>query len=88
MLGVGVGSGLQILADAVGIQVPAVQEGFRSAVQSPRLVPFLVLSAVVTAPVVEELFFRGLLYQTAASAGRRSCRRSSTSNRASEPPWS
>jgi membrane protease YdiL (CAAX protease family) len=65
VLDVGVGSGLQILAGAIGIDVPTMQEGFRTAVQSPQLVPFLALSAGVIAPICEELFFRGLLYQSA-----------------------
>lgn len=55
--------GLTILIEQAGGQLPAVQEEFREAAQSRQMLPYLVAAAVVLAPVGEELFFRGMLFQ-------------------------
>jgi uncharacterized protein len=54
---------LQLLAGLVGVDLPQPQEGVRETAADPALLPWLVVSAVVVAPIAEELFFRGMLYQ-------------------------
>jgi uncharacterized protein len=61
---IGLGLLLQLLAAVAGVDVPQPQEGARDAIADPQLLPWLVLSAVLVAPVAEELFFRGLLFQS------------------------
>lgn len=52
---------LQALAALAGYELPQPQQEVRDAVADPGLAPWLILSAVVVAPVSEELFFRGML---------------------------
>lgn len=54
---------LSLLAGLRGEELPTVQEEFRRAVQNPRTAPLFAVGAVVFAPVAEELFFRGMLFQ-------------------------
>jgi uncharacterized protein len=75
LLGLGVGVGaflavnivlvllLQLVAALGGFELPQPQEGAREAAADPELLPWLIVSAVVVAPLAEELFFRGMLYQ-------------------------
>lgn len=53
---------LQPLAEAFGFQIPEVQETLRQLVASPAA-PLAVFVIVVLAPLAEELFFRGMLFQ-------------------------
>jgi uncharacterized protein len=68
-LGVGVAAfALQIvlaatLQQVIDVPMEDVQEGLREAAHDPQLLPFLLLGAVVLAPLAEELFFRGMLHQ-------------------------
>jgi uncharacterized protein len=57
------GVALQLAAELVGIELPQPQEQVRDMAADPTLIPWLLLSAVVVAPVAEELYFRGMLYQ-------------------------
>lgn len=54
---------LSALADLRGQELPMIQEDFRRALQDPRTAPLFALGAVVFAPIAEELFFRGMLFQ-------------------------
>lgn len=54
---------LQILAGLGGMDLPEPQEDLRRLATDPSSVPWLLLAAVVFAPIAEEVFFRGLLYQ-------------------------
>lgn len=59
----GVGALLELAVRAGGAEVPVVQESFREAATDPLRAPLFVVSAVLVAPIAEELFFRGLLFQ-------------------------
>lgn len=54
---------IAVVADRLGLELPAVQETFRTIAQQPETVPVLVVSTVLLAPVAEEVVFRGLLFQ-------------------------
>jgi membrane protease YdiL (CAAX protease family) len=54
---------LTLVSTRMGGDIPSVQETFQSAARDRATLPFLALSAVVFAPLGEELFFRGLLFQ-------------------------
>lgn len=55
--------GLVALLTSLGLDVPAVQDSFRVIAQDRATAPALVLTAVLLAPVSEELLFRGVLFQ-------------------------
>lgn len=55
--------GLVALLTSLGIDVPAVQDTFRVIAQDRATAPALVLTAVVLAPLSEEVLFRGVLFQ-------------------------
>lgn len=50
------------LVSRMGGEVPSVQETFRVIAEDPRTAPSLVLTAVLLAPMGEELVFRGVLF--------------------------
>lgn len=51
------------LTDLLGIEVAPVQQRIRELAAEPDLLPFLLVSVAIAAPLAEELFFRGLLFQ-------------------------
>lgn len=57
------------LTELVGIDVAPVQQRIRDIAAEPAMVPFLVVSVVVAAPIAEELFFRGMLFQWLRARG-------------------
>lgn len=60
------------LTELVGIEVAPVQQRIRDFAGDPEMVPYLLLSVVLVAPLAEELFFRGMLFQwLRARAGAR-----------------
>lgn len=63
VFGFGLGALAQAIVAATGRELPVLQEAFVEAAAEPATAVLLVLSAVVLAPVGEELFYRGLLYQ-------------------------
>ncbi|MFO8074498.1 MAG: CPBP family intramembrane glutamic endopeptidase [Actinomycetota bacterium] len=65
LFGLGLGALLQAAISAAGAEVPVVQETFRQAAAGPSAW-LLLLSAVVLAPVAEELLYRGMLFQALA----------------------
>lgn len=62
VLNVIVGLAIQLGAQALGVDVPETQQSLREATRDPRQIPWFVVSAVLVAPLAEELFFRGMLY--------------------------
>ena len=87
-LGINIGVGLlvQAIARAAGAELPVPQERLRELAADPLMLGWLLVTAVVIAPVCEELFFRGMLQQTlrrrmgarAASRSRPCCLHSLT----------
>ncbi len=63
VINLGLGLGLRLLAEYTNIELPPVQEQFRAFAADRVLAPFLVLAAVLVAPLAEELFYRGMLFQ-------------------------
>ncbi|MBA3622049.1 MAG: CPBP family intramembrane metalloprotease [Actinomycetota bacterium] len=59
----GLGSLLELTARLFGGDLPTVQQDFRRLAEDAGSAPLLLFSAAVCAPLGEELFFRGLLYQ-------------------------
>lgn len=55
--------GLVVLLTGLGVDVPPVQDSFRVIAQDRATAPALVLTAVLLAPLGEELLFRGVLFQ-------------------------
>lgn len=58
---VGLGVALALLLQLLGLDVPVVQEELRQAARNPQVAPVFVISAVLIAPIFEELFFRGMV---------------------------
>ncbi len=54
---------IQLVANLTGGELPTVQENLREATRDPRIGAVVVGSAVLVAPIAEELFFRGMLFQ-------------------------
>jgi membrane protease YdiL (CAAX protease family) len=54
---------LQLFATFTGAELPEVQQGLRDAAQDGRIGLLVMGSAVLVAPLAEELYFRGLLFQ-------------------------
>jgi membrane protease YdiL (CAAX protease family) len=54
---------LQAVASGLGFELPEVQQGLREALAKSSLAPAVIVAAVLVAPVAEELFFRGMLFQ-------------------------
>lgn len=63
-INIGLGLLLQTAADLSGTELPTVQEQFQEAARDPQAAPLFALGAVLAAPIAEELFFRGMLFQT------------------------
>lgn len=61
VLTAGVGLALGLLLEVLGREIPTVQQGLRDAARDPQTAPLLVASALLVAPVCEELFFRGMV---------------------------
>ncbi len=59
----GLGAALNAVARLAGFELPVVQEDFRRLAADPTSAPLFIASAVVVAPLAEELFFRGMLLQ-------------------------
>lgn len=55
--------GLALLLTLAGQEPPEVQEDLRRAARDSQTAVFVIIGAVVLAPLAEELFYRGLLYQ-------------------------
>jgi membrane protease YdiL (CAAX protease family) len=81
-VGIGVGIGIAsligqrvivgiiaIIASRFDVDLPVVQETFRMIAQRPDVAPLLVLTAVLLAPVAEEVLFRGILFQGLRAQG-------------------
>jgi len=58
-----VGGGLQLLFRYLGVEVPPVQEQLRELATGPSA-PVAAIAIVGLAPIGEELFFRGMLFQS------------------------
>lgn len=63
---VGLGIVLALLLQVLGMEVPVVQQELREAARDPQTAPLFVISAMVVAPICEELFFRGMLFPAIA----------------------
>lgn len=61
--GIAINFGIQLLFDALGIELPEVQQEIADGLQDPAIAPLVFVSVAFVAPVAEELLFRGLLYQ-------------------------
>lgn len=66
VIGLGLGALMQLAISAAGAEVPVVQETFRQAAADEGTAWILVVSAVVLAPIAEELLYRGMLFQALA----------------------
>lgn len=62
----GLGLALALLLQLLGLDIPVVQEELRQAARDPQIAPVFVVSAVLIAPVFEELFFRGMVFPAIA----------------------
>lgn len=63
VINLGFSAALQVITRITGGTMPEVQETLREAVQDGQIGLLVIVSAVVVAPIAEELFFRGLLFQ-------------------------
>lgn len=63
---VGLGVLLALLLQLLGFEVPVVQQELRDAARDPQTAPIFVISAMVVAPIFEELFFRGMVFPAIA----------------------
>ena len=62
VLAYGLGTVLQLIAQALETELPDVQETFRQIAGDQAAAPLLAAGSVLVAPVAEELFFRGMLF--------------------------
>ena len=62
ILAYGLGTVLQLIAQALETELPNVQETFRQIAGDQAAAPLLVAGSVLVAPVAEELFFRGMVF--------------------------
>ncbi|MGI9017468.1 MAG: CPBP family glutamic-type intramembrane protease [Euzebya sp.] len=63
----GLGTAVSALVQALGREVPQIQEGVQTSLQGQGTLPLVIAFAVaVLAPMGEELLFRGVLYQALA----------------------
>jgi uncharacterized protein len=63
MFNIVIGLAIQLVARLLDAELPQPQEALRQMAADPVTVPWLLLTAAIVAPVAEELFFRGLLFQ-------------------------
>lgn len=63
VINVGLGAALQLLAEVADADLPTVQQEFRDAARDRQMAPYFAVGAVLFAPVAEEIFFRGMLFQ-------------------------
>jgi membrane protease YdiL (CAAX protease family) len=63
VINMGIGFLLQTIARFTGADMPEVQQGLREAATDGLIGPVVIVSAVLVAPIAEELFFRGLLFR-------------------------
>jgi uncharacterized protein len=54
---------IRFVARTAGLELPEPQEAIRRLVADPLTVPWLLLAAVALAPLSEEIFFRGMVFQ-------------------------
>jgi hypothetical protein len=54
---------IAVVADRFDVDLPVVQETFRMIARRPDTAVLLVVTAVLLAPIAEEVLFRGLLFQ-------------------------
>lgn len=54
---------VQLIATVAGFELPEPQEELRRTAIDPAMAPWFLLSAVIVAPLAEELYFRGMLFQ-------------------------
>lgn len=62
----GLGLALGLLLELFGEEIPTVQQTLRDAARDPQTAPILAVSALVAAPIFEELFFRGMVFPALA----------------------
>lgn len=62
----GVGLAIALILELLGQEIPAVQQHLRDAARNPQTAPILAFSALVVAPIAEELFFRGFVFPALA----------------------
>lgn len=62
VLAYGLGTVLQLIAEAMQTELPDVQETFRQIAGDQAAAPLLVAGSVLFAPFAEELFFRGMVF--------------------------
>ena len=62
LLAYGLGTLLQLIAQALETELPTVQETFLEIARDPAAAPLLVAGSVLIAPFAEELFFRGMVF--------------------------
>lgn len=62
----GVGVAIALILQLLGQDIPTVQQHLRDAARDPQTAPILALSAIVVAPIAEELFFRGMVFPALA----------------------
>lgn len=62
----GVGLAIALVLELLGQEIPTVQQHLRDAARDPQTAPILAFSALVVAPIAEELFFRGFVFPALA----------------------
>lgn len=70
VLNVGLAALFTLLAGLLGAELPEVQETIREVITDPDVAIAGIIYAVAIATVVEEVFFRGLLFQALRRLGR------------------
>jgi uncharacterized protein len=63
VINVGFAALVQLVVSVTGGELPTAQEGLREATRDARFGYLVIASSVLVAPLAEELFFRGLLFQ-------------------------
>jgi uncharacterized protein len=63
VVNVGISLIVQIGAGLVGVELPEPQPELREAAADAAMLPWLILSAIIVAPLAEELYFRGMVHQ-------------------------
>jgi uncharacterized protein len=63
VINVGFAALVQLVVSVTGGELPTAQEGLREATRDERIGYLVIASSILVAPVAEELFFRGFLFQ-------------------------